>query len=155
MCHVPAVRGDTGGIKPSSALETGFENVSVIGVVALIVAPGDGYATAVVAEPAGNQLTSAADDFSHERGRRRDVDRTGLRGARERDNGLRRGQHLAMEARRLRAGRDGRPGSANFSRNGWPEATVRKWASRCALGVISVRFSRSVLPVSHATDRGA
>ena len=42
--------------------------VSVIGVVALIVLPGDGVAIALVAEPAGNQLTSAADELSQARG---------------------------------------------------------------------------------------
>ena len=45
-------------------------------------------------------------------------------------------------------------GSANWSRRGWPEATVKKWAFRCALGVISVRFRCSVLPVSQATELG-
>ncbi len=36
-----------------SALPTGFEKVSVIGVVGLIVAPGVGLATAVAVLPAG------------------------------------------------------------------------------------------------------
>ena len=35
---------------------------------ALIVLPGAGLAIALVAEPAGNQLTSAADELSHVRG---------------------------------------------------------------------------------------
>ena len=40
----------------------------MIGVFGLIVVPGAGFATALVAEPAGNQLTRAADEVSHERG---------------------------------------------------------------------------------------
>ena len=65
---MPGVRGRTGGIDPPSAFDTGLLNVSVIGVLALIVVPGCGFAIALVAEPAGNQLTSAADEVSHERG---------------------------------------------------------------------------------------
>ena len=42
LCQVPAVCGETGGIEPPSACETGFEKVSVIGVVALILLPGAG-----------------------------------------------------------------------------------------------------------------
>ena len=53
---VPAARGvgDTGGMCVPSALLTGFEKVSVIGVEGLIVAPGVGLATAVAELPAGN-----------------------------------------------------------------------------------------------------
>ncbi len=44
----------------------GLENVSVIGVVGLIVVPGCGVATALaVAAPAGNQLIRAVRARSH------------------------------------------------------------------------------------------
>ena len=64
---MPELRGRTGGIDPPRAFETGLLKVSVIGVFALMV-PGCGFAIAVVADPAGNQLTSAADELSHVRG---------------------------------------------------------------------------------------
>src|SRR5579884_618600 len=67
-CHVPGVIGDTGGRLDPSARATGFENVSVIGVPGRIEEPGAGEATAAVAAPAGNQLTSAAGETSHVRG---------------------------------------------------------------------------------------
>ena len=40
----------------------------MIGVLALIVDPGDGVASALVSAPAGNQLTSAAFEISQDRG---------------------------------------------------------------------------------------
>jgi hypothetical protein len=57
-----------GGIDPPSAFDTDLLKVRVIGVFALIVPPGCGLAIAAVAEPAGNQLTSAALELSHVRG---------------------------------------------------------------------------------------
>ena len=51
-----------------SACDTGFEKVRVIGVSGPIVLPGEGFATAPAAAPAGNQLTTDGGEVSHVRG---------------------------------------------------------------------------------------
>ena len=51
-----------------SALDTGLEKFSLIGVPGLIWLPGAGMATALAEPPAGNQLTSAWLALSQRRG---------------------------------------------------------------------------------------
>ncbi len=68
MCHEPSVAGETGGMLFPIALLIGLENVSVIGVLGLIVVPGAGYAWAEAPEPVGNQLISCGFAVSHVRG---------------------------------------------------------------------------------------
>ena len=56
---MPWVVGDTGGIECPRACDTGCEKVRAIGVSGPSRLPGAGLATAVVADPLGNQLTTA------------------------------------------------------------------------------------------------
>jgi hypothetical protein len=67
-CQLPWVAGKTCGMAPPSAFLYGLEKVRVIGVLALIVVPAVGVASALDPAPPGNQLTSAAFEVSQERG---------------------------------------------------------------------------------------
>src|ERR1700716_1160873 len=68
VCQVPDVAGEIAGLEVPRTWVTGFEKVRVIGVLALNAVPGAGVVTAAAAEPAGNQLTGAADALSQLRG---------------------------------------------------------------------------------------
>src|ERR1700733_3286886 len=109
---------------------------------------------ALVDAPAGNQLTSAADELSHVRGVAATyIDpATPLRGSVTSDSGP------ANCWRRRLVGDSPvetvATGAANCRCSGCPAGTVRKWAWRCALGVMSARRSCSVLPVSQDTALG-
>src|SRR5581483_4615811 len=67
-CQVPGVAGDTGGrLVPRAALML-LLKVRVILVCGVIWLPGAGAATALAADPAGNQLTTAGFEVSQLRG---------------------------------------------------------------------------------------
>ena len=66
-CQIPEVLGETGGRFFPSTFPTGFEKVSVIFVLGVILVPGFGVATAVALAPAGNQVICVTVGSSQER----------------------------------------------------------------------------------------
>ena len=153
-CQVPWVIGVTGGIALPRAFLHVVEKVSAIGVSERMVDPGAGLATALVAAPAGNQLTAATLDVSQERGvaATHIVPAGAVRGSVTCDWGVAK----VWRCRAVGALPDENvaTGCANCSCSGWFAGTVRKWSTRCAVGAVRVSCMRWVLPVSQAFHPG-